>query len=56
MSRKSYSKGLARGGVKNGARVTMISPGFIETSGTHGMIMDISKASGVSEEAADNRS
>jgi hypothetical protein len=37
---------------KNGVRVTMISPGFIETSGAHGMIMDISKGTGVSEEAA----
>jgi NAD(P)-dependent dehydrogenase (short-subunit alcohol dehydrogenase family) len=29
----TYSKGLARGVAKNGVRVTMISPGFIETSG-----------------------
>ena len=48
----TYSKGLARGVAKNGVRVTMISPGFIETSGAHGMIMDISKGTGVSEEAA----
>src|SRR3989442_6682497 len=48
----TYSKGLARGVAKDGVRVTMISPGFIETSGAHGMIMDISKGSGVSEEAA----
>src|SRR3984957_7897624 len=48
----TYSKGLARGVAKNGVRVTMISPGFIETSGAHGMIMDISKGTGVTEEAA----
>jgi NAD(P)-dependent dehydrogenase (short-subunit alcohol dehydrogenase family) len=48
----TYSKGLARGVAKNGVRVTMISPGFIETSGAHGMIMDISKGTGISEEAA----
>jgi NAD(P)-dependent dehydrogenase (short-subunit alcohol dehydrogenase family) len=48
----TYSKGLARGVAKNGVRVTMISPGFIETSGAHGMIVDISRGTGVSEEAA----
>ena len=48
----TYSKGLAKGVAPNGVRVTMISPGFIETAGAHGMIMDISKGSGVSEEAA----
>jgi NAD(P)-dependent dehydrogenase (short-subunit alcohol dehydrogenase family) len=48
----TYSKGLARGVAKNGVRVTMISPGFIETSGAHGMIVDISKGTGISEDAA----
>lgn len=48
----THSKGLAKGVAPNGVRVTMISPGFIETAGAHGMIMDISKGSGVSEEAA----
>jgi NAD(P)-dependent dehydrogenase (short-subunit alcohol dehydrogenase family) len=48
----TYSKGLARGVAKDGVRVTMISPGFIETAGAHGMIVDISKGAGVSEEAA----
>jgi len=33
----------------------MISPGFIETSGAHGMIMDISRGSGISEESARQR-
>src|ERR1700731_3350648 len=48
----TYSKGLARGVANSGVRVTMVSPGFIETSGAHGMIMDISEGTGVSEEAA----
>jgi NAD(P)-dependent dehydrogenase (short-subunit alcohol dehydrogenase family) len=48
----TYSKGLAKGVAPAGVRVTMISPGFIETSGAHGMIMDIAKGTGVSEEAA----
>src|SRR5437660_12930248 len=30
----------------------MISPGFIETSGAHGMIVQISQSSGISEDAA----
>jgi NAD(P)-dependent dehydrogenase (short-subunit alcohol dehydrogenase family) len=33
----------------------MISPGFIETSGAHGMIFDISRSSGISEDAARQR-
>ena len=33
----------------------MISPGFIETSGTQGMIEDISKGSGISKDAARQR-
>jgi NAD(P)-dependent dehydrogenase (short-subunit alcohol dehydrogenase family) len=48
----TYSKGLAKGVAPNGVRVTMISPGFIETAAAHGMITDISKGSGISEEAA----
>jgi NAD(P)-dependent dehydrogenase (short-subunit alcohol dehydrogenase family) len=48
----TYSKGLAKGVAPNGVRVTLISPGFIETSGAHGMITDISKGRGVSEDAA----
>jgi NAD(P)-dependent dehydrogenase (short-subunit alcohol dehydrogenase family) len=48
----TYSKGLAKGVAPKGVRVVMISPGFIETSGAHGMIMDISRGTGVSEEAA----
>jgi NAD(P)-dependent dehydrogenase (short-subunit alcohol dehydrogenase family) len=33
----------------------MISPGFIETSGAHGMIVDIAQGSGISEDAARQR-
>src|SRR6266851_675073 len=51
----TYSKGLAKGVAPQGVRVVMISPGFIETSGAHGMIMDISRGTGVSVEAARQR-
>ena len=51
----TYSKGLARGAAPQGVRVVMVSPGFIETSGAHGMIMDISRGTGVSEEVARQR-
>src|SRR5207245_10429821 len=51
----TYSMGLAKGVAQRGVRVMMISPGFIETSGAHGMITDISKGSGVSEDAARQR-
>jgi NAD(P)-dependent dehydrogenase (short-subunit alcohol dehydrogenase family) len=51
----TYSKGLAKGVAPDGVRVTMISPGFIETSGAHGMIMDIAQNESVSEEAARQR-
>src|ERR1700692_1528491 len=49
------SKGLAKGVAPQGVRVTMISPGFIETSGAKGMIDDISRGSGISEDAARQR-
>jgi NAD(P)-dependent dehydrogenase (short-subunit alcohol dehydrogenase family) len=51
----TYSKGLAKGVAVHGVRVAMISPGFIETSGAHGMIMDISRGAGISEESARQR-
>jgi NAD(P)-dependent dehydrogenase (short-subunit alcohol dehydrogenase family) len=51
----TYSKGLAKGVAPKGVRVTMISPGFIETSGAHGMIMDIAQNESISEEAARQR-
>src|SRR5260221_2903828 len=51
----TYSKGLAKGVAPRGVRVTMISPGFIETSGAQGMIVDISKGSRISKDAARQR-
>ncbi len=48
----TYSKGLAKAVAPHGVRVTMISPGFIETSGAHGMIADIVRNTGASEAAA----
>jgi NAD(P)-dependent dehydrogenase (short-subunit alcohol dehydrogenase family) len=51
----TYSKGLAKAVAPKGVRVTMISPGFIETSGAHGMIVDIAQGSGISEDAARQR-
>jgi NAD(P)-dependent dehydrogenase (short-subunit alcohol dehydrogenase family) len=51
----TYSKGLAKGVAGGGVRVAMISPGFIETSGAAGMIADISRNEGISEDAARHR-
>jgi NAD(P)-dependent dehydrogenase (short-subunit alcohol dehydrogenase family) len=51
----TYSKGLSKGVAPQGVRVTMISPGFIETSGAHGMIMDIARNDGIGEDAARQR-
>jgi NAD(P)-dependent dehydrogenase (short-subunit alcohol dehydrogenase family) len=48
----TYSKGLANEVGPKGVRVNMISPGFIETSGAHGMIEQLARSSGVSEDAA----
>jgi len=48
----TYSKGLAKAVAPKGVRVTTISPGFIETSGAKGMIANISRGSGISEDAA----
>lgn len=44
--------GLAKAVAPHGVRVTMISPGFIETSGAQGMIADIVRNTGASEAAA----
>ena len=35
-----------------GARVNLISPGFIETSGAHGMIVQLARSNGIDEGAA----
>ena len=51
----TYSKGLAKAVAPHGVRVTMISPGFIETSGAQGMMADIVRNTGVSEAAARQR-
>jgi NAD(P)-dependent dehydrogenase (short-subunit alcohol dehydrogenase family) len=49
---RTYSKGLANEVGPKGVRVNMISPGFIETSGAHGMIVQLAQSSGISEDAA----
>ena len=48
----TYNKGLANEVGPKGVRVNMISPGFIETSGARGMIVQLSQSSGISEDAA----
>jgi NAD(P)-dependent dehydrogenase (short-subunit alcohol dehydrogenase family) len=49
---RTYSKGLADEVGPKGVRVNTISPGFIETSGAHGMIMQLAQSSGIDEGAA----
>jgi len=49
---RTYSKGLANEVGPKGVRVNMISPGFIETSGAHGMIVQLAKSNGIDENAA----
>ena len=48
----TYSKGLANEVGPKGVRVNRISPGFIETSGAHGMIVQLAKSRGIAEDAA----
>jgi NAD(P)-dependent dehydrogenase (short-subunit alcohol dehydrogenase family) len=48
----TYSKGLANEVGPKGVRVNSISPGFIETSGAHGMIVGLAKSQGIDEQAA----
>jgi NAD(P)-dependent dehydrogenase (short-subunit alcohol dehydrogenase family) len=48
----TYSKGLANELGPQNVRVNVVSPGFTETSGAHGMIMAIAESKGVSEDQA----
>jgi NAD(P)-dependent dehydrogenase (short-subunit alcohol dehydrogenase family) len=48
----TYNKGLANEVGSKGVRVNMISPGFVETSGAHGMIVHLAESRGVGEDAA----
>lgn len=48
----TYSKGLANEAGPQGVRVNVISPGFIETSGAHGMIVQLAESRGIDEAAA----
>ena len=48
----TYNKGLANEVGPKGVRVNMISPGFIETSGAHGMIVKLAQSRGTTEDAA----
>jgi NAD(P)-dependent dehydrogenase (short-subunit alcohol dehydrogenase family) len=48
----TYSKGLANEVGPKGVRVNMISPGFIETSGAHGMVVQLAQSGGISQDAA----
>ena len=48
----TYSKGLANEVGPQGVRVNLISPGFIETAGAHGMIVQLAKSDGIDEGAA----
>jgi len=48
----TYSKGLANEVGPKGVRVNLISPGFIETSGAHGMIVQLAKSERTDEGAA----
>ena len=49
---RTYSKGLANEVGPKGIRVNVISPGFIETSGAHGMIEQLARTHGIDESAA----
>lgn len=48
----TYSKGLANEVGPQGVRVNVISPGFIETSGAHGMIVHLAESRGIDETEA----
>ena len=46
------TKGLRNEVGAEGVRVNMISPGFIETTGAHGMIVQVAQSDGVTQDAA----
>jgi NAD(P)-dependent dehydrogenase (short-subunit alcohol dehydrogenase family) len=48
----TYSKGLSKSTAPKGVRVNVITPGFIETDGAHGMILDIARNNKASEDTA----
>jgi NAD(P)-dependent dehydrogenase (short-subunit alcohol dehydrogenase family) len=48
----TYNRSLANEVGPKGVRVNMASPGFIETSGAHGMIVQLARSSGISEDTA----
>lgn len=48
----TYCKGLANEVGPKGVRVNTISPGFIETSGAHGMILQLAQSKAITEDAA----
>jgi NAD(P)-dependent dehydrogenase (short-subunit alcohol dehydrogenase family) len=49
---RTYSKGLASEVGPKGVRVNTISPGFVETAGAHGMIVQLARNRKISEGAA----